>query len=142
MAKGQNRHANSLATLASSLIEEVPRLIKVEVVAEPSIDAGVDVSVVAISEPCWMDPIVKFLAEDRLPADVKEADRVRRMATWFWLSVDYKLYRRSFGGPYLQCLHPSKVEEILTELYEGVCDSHVRGHSLAHQAMTKGFWWP
>jgi len=71
VAGGQNRHANSLATLASSLIEEVPQLIKVEVVAEPSIDAGVDVSVVAISEPCWMDPIVKFLAEDRLPADVK-----------------------------------------------------------------------
>ena len=34
------------------------------------------------------------------------------------------------------------MEEILTELYEGICDSHVRGRSLAHQAMTKGFWWP
>ena len=34
MAKGQNRHANSLAILVSSLTEEVPRLIKVELVAE------------------------------------------------------------------------------------------------------------
>ena len=52
VARGQNRHANSLANLASSLTEKVPRLIKVEVVAEPSVDAGIGVLVVAISEPC------------------------------------------------------------------------------------------
>ena len=45
-------------------------------------------------------------------------------------------------GPYLLCLHPDKVNELLTELHEGLCGSHVKGHSLAHQAMTKGFWWP
>ena len=52
MARGQNRYANSLATLASSLTKEVPRLIKVELVAEPSIDARIGVSKVAISESC------------------------------------------------------------------------------------------
>ena len=55
MARGQNQHGDSLATLASSLTKEVPWLIKVEVVAEPSIDVMVGVSVVAISELCWMD---------------------------------------------------------------------------------------
>ena len=119
MAKGQNRHANSLATLASSLIEEVPRLIKVEVVKEPSIEARLGVLVVAISELCWMDPIINFLAKDRLPADTKEADRVCRMVARYWLLVDHKLYQRSFGGLYLKCLHPSKVEGLLTELHEG-----------------------
>ena len=64
VARGQNRHANSLATLASSLTEEVPRLIKVELVAKPSINVGVGVSVVATSESCWMDPIIDFLAKD------------------------------------------------------------------------------
>ena len=52
VARGQNRYANSLATLASSLTKEVPRLIKVELVAEPSIDARIGVSEVAISESC------------------------------------------------------------------------------------------
>ena len=52
VARGQNRCADSLATLASSLIEEEPRLIKVDLVAEPSIDARVGVSMVAISNPC------------------------------------------------------------------------------------------
>ena len=50
VARGQNRYANSLATLGSSLTEEVPRLIKVEMVAKPSINAGVGVSVIAISD--------------------------------------------------------------------------------------------
>ena len=43
VARGQNWHTNSLATLASSLIKEVPRLIKVELVVESSISAGVGV---------------------------------------------------------------------------------------------------
>ncbi|XP_075665737.1 uncharacterized protein LOC142635476 [Castanea sativa] len=42
VGKGRNRHANSLATLASSSTEGIPRLIKVELVAEPSINAGFD----------------------------------------------------------------------------------------------------
>ena len=52
VAMGQNRHVDSLATLASSLTEEVPRLIKVELVAKLSINAGVGVLMVATSEPC------------------------------------------------------------------------------------------
>ena len=103
-----------------------------EVVAEPSIDARVNVVMVAMSEPCWMDLIIGFLAEDRVSVDGKEADKVHRVVARYWLSADHKLYRRSFGGLYLQCLHPSKVEKLLIELHKGVCGSYVGGHSLAH----------
>ena len=34
VARGQNRHANSLATLASSSTKGIPRLLKVELVAD------------------------------------------------------------------------------------------------------------
>ena len=44
VARGQNRHAVSLATLASSMTEEVPQIIKVELVAEPSIKTVIGVS--------------------------------------------------------------------------------------------------
>ena len=60
----QNWHANSLDTLASSLTDEVPRFIKMELIPKPSINAGVGVLVVAVFEPCWMDPIMDFLVED------------------------------------------------------------------------------
>ena len=80
MARGQNRHTNSLATLALSMTDEVPRMIKVEFIVEPSINAAVGVSMVAMSELCWMDPIINFLAKDRVLNDEKEADRVRWVA--------------------------------------------------------------
>ena len=110
--------------------------------AEPSIDARINVSMIAMPKPCWMNPIIDFLAADRLPADGKEAYRVHWMVARYWLSTDHKLYRRSFRGPYLQCLHPSKDEELLIELHEGVCVSHVGGRTLAYRVMTQGFWWP
>ena len=64
VAWGQNRHADSLATLASSMTEDIPRIIKVELIAEPSINAVISVAMVSSSEPCWMDPFIDFLAED------------------------------------------------------------------------------
>ena len=73
-----------------------------------------------------------FLAEDRVLNNEKEAERICQIAARYWLSEDRRLYQRSFGGLYLLCLHLSKVEELLIELYEGVCGSHVEGRSLAH----------
>ena len=148
VARGRNRHADSLATLASAMTEDIPRQIKVELIAEPSISATVDCAtradVVAITttRPCWMDLIIEFLAEDRVLDDESEANKIRRIALRYWLLADGKPYRRSFGGPYLLCLHLEKINEILAELHEGVYGGHAGGHSLAHQAMTQGFWWP
>ena len=65
-----------------------------------------------------MDPIIDFLADDRILDDEKEANKVRRVAARYWLCRDRKLYRRSFGGPYLSCLHPEKVGQLLAELHK------------------------
>ena len=89
-----------------------------------------------------MDPIVLFLREDILPEDKLEVDKVRRKAPRFWLSEDQKLYKRSFSGPYLLCIHPKVSELLLEELHEGICGSHTRGRSLSHKAITQGYWWP
>ena len=89
-----------------------------------------------------MNPIIDFLAEDKVPDDEKEAKKIRRVAPRYWLSADHKFYRRSFVGPYLLCLHLEKVKELLSELHDGVSGGHVGGRSLAHRAMTQGFWWP
>ena len=96
---GQNSHADSLATLASAMTKNVPRLIKVEVIMEPSINivtdvslVGVSVTVISTTGPCRMDPIIDFLAEDRVLHDEKGANRVRRIVSRYWLSTDKKLY--------------------------------------------------
>ena len=146
MAQAQNRHADSLATLASSIAKDIPRLIRVELVPKPSIKAEgnegvamVEITAVTTLGLSWMDPIIDFLADDRIPDDEKEANKVCRVASRYWLSRDRKHYRRSFGGPYLSCLYPEKVGQLLAELHEGICGSHVGGRSLAHRAMTQGF---
>ena len=83
-----------------------------------------------------MDSIIQFLKEDTLPEERTEADKVRRKAIWFWLSKNQKLYKRSFSGPYLLCIHPEMTESLLEELHEGICGSHTGGRSLAHKAIT------
>ena len=87
IVRGRNRHADSLATLASAKTEDIPQQIKVELIAEPSISATADcaakVNVAAITTTgsCWMDPIIKFLVEDRIPDDESEANKIRRIAS-------------------------------------------------------------
>ena len=139
VGRAQNRHADSLAMLASSATEDTPRLVKIELIRELSISvksdydqARVEVAMVSVANPCWMNSIIYFLAEDKVPDDEKEAKKIRWVAPRYWLSANRKLYRRSFAGPYLLCLHPEKVNELLTELHDGVCGGHVGGRSLAH----------
>ena len=59
---------------------------------ECSNNAVVDVTVVVMFEPCWMDPIIDFLAQDRVSNDEEEANPVRRVYARYWLSADRKLY--------------------------------------------------
>ena len=89
--------------------------------------AGVDVAKILSTGPCWMDPIIDFLANERVPDDEKEANKICRVAARYWLSADRKLYQMSFGGPYLSCLHLEKVNELLAKLHDGVCGSHMGG---------------
>ena len=117
VARGKNRHADSLATLASTMTEDIPRQIKVEFISEPSISATadwaikVDVAAITTTGSCWIDPIIEFLAEDSIPDDENKANKIHQIASRYWLSADRKLYRRSFRGLYLLCLHPGKINE-------------------------------
>ena len=86
-----------------------------------------------------MDSILQFLKEDILPKERIEADKVRRKATRYWLSENQKLYKRSFSGPYLLCVHPELTKSLLEELHKGIFGSHTSGRSLVHRAITHGY---
>ena len=137
-----NAHADSLAMLVTSSVHDLPRVILVEDLYKPSkswemvqinqIRAGLS----------WMDSIIQFLKEDILPEEKIETDKIRRKTTSYWLSEDHKLYKRCFSGPYLLCVHPELTKSLLEEMHEGICGSYTRGRSLAHMAITQGYWWP
>ena len=86
--------------------------------------------------PNWMESIVLFPKEDVLPEDKSKANKMRRKALRFWLSENQKLYKRSFSGPYLLCVHPEAVELIPEELHERICGSYTGGKSLSHRVLT------
>ena len=128
---------DSLATLATSSAQNLPRVILIEDLCNPTKVEGNMVHVHQIKVgPNWMNSIVLFLKEDILPEDKSKVDKVRRKAPRFWLSENQKLYKRSFSVPYLLCVHPEAVELILEELHEGICGSHTGGRSLSHRALT------
>ena len=69
------------------MTKDIPRQIKVELITEPRRSAivdcatKVDVAVIATTGSCWIDPIIEFLAEDRIPDDESEANKIRRTAS-------------------------------------------------------------
>ena len=137
-----NAHADFLAMLATSSAQDLPRVILVEDLYK-LLRTGDTIQINQIRVGlCWMDSIIKYLKEDMLPEEKIEADKIRRKATSYWLSKDHKLYKRSFSGPYLLCVHPEQTESLLEEMHEGICGSHTGGRSLAHRAITQGYWWP
>ena len=123
--------------LATSLAQSLPRVILIEDLCDPS---KVERNMVHAHQikvgPNWMDSIVLFPKEDVLPEDKSEANKVRRKALRFWLSENQKLYKRSFSGPYLLCVHLEAVELIPEELHERICGSHTGGKSLSHRVLT------
>ena len=141
--KSGNTHADSLATLTTSSAQDLPHVILIENLCKPSGIRGNMTCVHHISiEPSWMDPIIQFLSKDVLLEDKSEAEKIRRKAPRFWLFEDQKLYKHSFFRPYLLCIHPEASELLLEELHERICGSHTRGRSIAHRAITQGYWWP
>ena len=100
-----NAHADSLSMLAMSSAQHLPRIILVEDLYKPiEIRETTQIYQIRVG-PSWMDSIIRFLREDILPEERMEADKIQRKATSYWLSEDHKLYKRSFSGPYLLCVH-------------------------------------
>ncbi|XP_038680911.1 uncharacterized protein LOC119981840 [Tripterygium wilfordii] len=142
-AKELNDHADALATLASADQLGVKRVIQVEVLERPSIDElPEEIRCAEEQTPSWMDPIVAYLKDGILPEDKKEARKLTVKATRFLLSPDQKLYKKSFSDPYLLCVHPGRVDDLLFEIHEGSCGAHAVRRTFAFRTITQGFWWP
>jgi ribonuclease HI len=140
VGREHNGHADSLVGLASSVAPDLKRTITLEVQDSPSIAKSGQASICQIEMgPSWMDPILDYLSKDILPADQKEAAKIRKTATRYWISREGKLYKKSYTGPYLLCVHPNLVLNLLYEIHEGVCGGHTGGRSLAHRAIGQGY---
>ena len=76
-----NTHANSLATLATSSAQDLPRVVLVEdLYTQTLVHHGAHRIHQITLDPSWMDSISLFLEKDVLPEERSEADKVRRKA--------------------------------------------------------------
>ena len=75
--RGGNTHANSLATLATSSAQDLPRVVLVEDLCTPT---SLHKDMPRIHQinlgPSWMDPISLYLERDILPDEKSEAKKI------------------------------------------------------------------
>jgi hypothetical protein len=89
----------------------------------------------------WRAPIIRYLQKDELPTAREEAYKIRRMSVWYSMLGD-KLYKRGFSGPLMLCVSPEEAKEILEEVHEGSCGSHIGARALAGKILRARFYWP
>ena len=79
--RSRNAHADSLATLATSTVQGLPRVILMEDLCKPYEEGRHVVHVHQIR--AGPNPIVLFLKEDVLPESKFEVNKIQRKAPWF-----------------------------------------------------------
>ncbi|GAU34822.1 hypothetical protein TSUD_394480 [Trifolium subterraneum] len=138
-----NARADVLSKLASTRRKKAGNqsLIQ-ETLTKPNIEKAVEVMhICAIDDQSWMASVYNFLKSNTLPADTKEATKIRKRACSYVL-LDDKLYRRGFSIPLLKCVEETRVEFILHEIHEGINGQHIGGRSLARKTLRAGYYWP
>ena len=91
-------------------------------------------------EVSWMDSIMDYILHGTQPADKAEERKLRAVAFRYTI-VDGKLFKRSYTGPLLRCLANTDAVQVVTEIHEGHCGNHSGGRTLAHKAMSQGYYW-
>ncbi|XP_048492615.1 uncharacterized protein LOC125493374 [Beta vulgaris subsp. vulgaris] len=137
--RSENHQADALSKLPSSAEGDVTRTMFWEVKPAKSIDQK---EVLFLSRGnMWMSPIIGYKKTRRLPTDPLEAKYVKARDKWFEL-WDETLYKKAFNRPLLKCITREDGLDILKELHEGACASHIGGRALREKALRTGYYWP
>jgi ribonuclease HI len=79
IGREHNSHANILAKLATALESDMQRIICVVTLDRPSFQNQEVLSMLSISDqPSWMDPILSYLKDNKLPEKKKEGNVIKR----------------------------------------------------------------
>lgn len=132
-----NSHAEALAGLgAVCAAHNGSRTIVLSEIPSPSFKLGQGEVMDIHLGQSWMDPIISYLKHNALPANRKEAHKIRCQSASYFLDTSGVLYRRYFTGPDLRVIHKLEVPGILQELHDGSYGCHSGGRSLADQALS------
>ena len=68
----------------------------------------------------WMNLILPFLRDGRLPPNSEEARKIKKRAARFTVLND-ELYKRGYSQPYLRCIEGEEAKYVLEEVHGRVC---------------------
>ncbi|GJS98619.1 reverse transcriptase domain-containing protein [Tanacetum coccineum] len=139
--RSENKKADALSKIASTSFAYLSKQVLVEKLKEMSIGEMEVLAVVEEEGDTWMTPIFEYLTKEILPADVKKARAVIRKSQQFAI-INGTLYKKSFLGPWLQCVGPLQSNYVLREIHEGSCSIHAGTQSVVAKALRIGYYWP
>nr|GEX54136.1 DNA helicase [Tanacetum cinerariifolium] len=96
--RSKNKKADALSKIASTSFAHLSKQVPVEVLETKSITGKEVTAVIEEEGPTWMTELVSYLKEGTLPANEKEARKIRLKARQYEL-MDGILYKRSFLTP-------------------------------------------
>nr|GEU60945.1 reverse transcriptase domain-containing protein [Tanacetum cinerariifolium] len=121
--RSKNKKADTLSKIASTSFAHLTKQILAEVLKENLIEETEILAVVEEKGHSWMTPLLKYLTDDTLPAEVKKALFVKIKSRQYAI-INGVLYRKSFLEPWLRCVDPLQMEYIIREIHEGSCSMH------------------
>lgn len=136
--RSQKSEADGIERQMSSKGGSTPPDLKMEVQKHLSIEEFHTFAVQ--SKNSWMTPILSFLQDKRLLADVEEAKKIRKRAIKFIMLND-TLYKKGFSMPYLKCVEENEAKCILEEVQEGIYGDHTGPRSLVSKIIIVGYFW-
>jgi hypothetical protein len=74
-----------------------------------------------------------------LPEDIVEAKRIIQRSKAF-VVLQGKLYKKSITGILQRCITPQEGQEILKDIYVGVCGHHASSRAIAAKAFRARFY--
>nr|GFC66196.1 reverse transcriptase domain-containing protein [Tanacetum cinerariifolium] len=137
----KNKKADALGKIASTSFAHLSKQVLVEVLDSKSITEKEVTAVIEEEGPTWMTELVNYLKEGTLPADEKEARKIRLKARQYEL-MEGILYKRSFLTPWLRCAGPLQAEYVIKEIHKGLCSMHAGPRSVVAKAIRLGYFWP
>ncbi|GJY98424.1 reverse transcriptase domain-containing protein [Tanacetum coccineum] len=114
----KNKKADALSKMASTSFAHLSKQVLVEELKEKSVNESEVLAMVEEEGDSWMTPIHEYLTDETLPVERKKARAIKRKSQRFAI-INGILYKKSFLGPWLQCIGPSQVNYVLWEIREG-----------------------
>jgi translation initiation factor 2 beta subunit (eIF-2beta)/eIF-5 len=93
---------------------------------------------VMMIEETWIQPYLAYMINKTLPEDTVEAKRIIQRSKAF-VVLQGKLYKKSISGVLQRCVTPQEGQEILKDIYAGVCGHHASIRAIVANLFVQGF---